>query len=248
MLVNEVDYKYLPILSISLSEMRAVEELPEKVKDGILPLFPLKGWMSSKTLDKAMGRVERSFNKRLWIIDIDSDFLEKAKREINFKEEARQVFHEIEALADSTNGYKNWCDFIGKYENLIPCVQTEVVSEIEVQLERLRGLGRRIVIYLKLYELNSRQLQKKLETLGSCGIQNAIFIIDFGDIDSKFSAELPAYTEIAQHISNRFPNCDIAIAATSFPYSFSRQHDGEASIYERQLYQNISHSLAPQKN
>lgn len=247
MLVNGHDYQYLPLLSISLSEMRAVEELPEKVKDEILPLFPLKGWMSAKTLDKAIERVERSFNKRPWITDIDSDFLEKSKREILVKEEARAVFHEIVALADSTDGYRNWCDFISSHDNLIPCIQTEVLTEVEVQISRLKRLGRRVVVYLKLYELNSRQLQKKLDTLENCALENEIFVIDVGDIDSKYTAELPAYLDILKHISDRFPECDIAVASTSFPYSFSGQRNGEASIYERQLFQSLSRSLAPKK-
>lgn len=225
--------------------MKAVEELPEKVKDSLLPIFPLKGWMSSKTLDRTLERVKRSFKDRLWIVDIDTDFLEKAKVEIKVKEEPRPVFNEIIELADSANGYDNWCNFLAKHENLIPCVQTEDLSEVETQILKLRDLGRYIVIYLKLYELNSRQLFQKLEVLGKGELPNALFLIDFGDIDRGFNAELPAYKDIVVQISKRFPNCDISVAATSFPYSFSGQRDGEASIYERQLYQSLCHELAP---
>ena len=245
MFIKGTNYKYLPILSISPSEMRAVEELPEKVKDCLLPLFPLKGWMSAKTLDKTMDRVSRSFKDRPWIVDIDSDFLQKAKVEISVREEPRQVFNEIIELSNSSDGYKNWCDFLASHEHLIPCVQTDNLAQIEAQIKRFQGWGRYFVINLKLYELNSRQLYQKLAVLDEFEIEGGLFLIDFGDIDRGFHAELAAYTDIVRHISERFNTCDIAVAATSFPYSFSGQRNGEASIYERQLFQNICHSLSP---
>lgn len=241
--LNGIKYNYLPILSISPSEMKAIEELPEKDKDCLLPLFPLKGWASSKTLEKSLERVERAFASRPWIADIDSDFLMRARTEIVIKDEPRPVFNQIVELADPSNGYDNWCRFIAHNENLVPCIQIEELSEVSAQVNSLRDLGKTLAIYLKLYELNTRQLSIILETLSSCSLENELFIIDFGDIDQGYQAELAAYGSIVTRISTQFSSCDVAVAATSFPYSFSGQRRGEASIYERQLHQSINNAF-----
>ncbi|WP_407300889.1 beta family protein [Klebsiella quasipneumoniae] len=57
LLEERFDYKYAPILSLSLSEMEALENLPEKDKDLILPIFPLKGWMSSQLLENSLKKI-----------------------------------------------------------------------------------------------------------------------------------------------------------------------------------------------
>lgn len=44
---DNFQYDYAPILSLSPSEMMALEQLPGKDKDNILPVIPLKGWASS---------------------------------------------------------------------------------------------------------------------------------------------------------------------------------------------------------
>lgn len=46
-------YKYAPILAISPAEMTALEELPDKDKDIMLPIIPLKGWVGSQRLENS---------------------------------------------------------------------------------------------------------------------------------------------------------------------------------------------------
>lgn len=239
MFLVDKDYQYIPILSISRAEMKALEELPEKDKDNLLPLFPLKGWASAKTLDKALARIKASFGGRRFIADIDSDFLVRAYSEVAIKDEPRQVFKEIIDLASSDNGYENWYQFIKSFEHMHPCVQLSDLSQIVPQVEKLQTLGRLICVNLKLNEVNTRQLISQLDELEKANLAEELFIVDFGDISHTFEASLQGYAHIVQMIRAKFPACNLAVSATSFPYSFSGQNDGEASIYERQLHQKI---------
>ncbi|WP_421133095.1 beta family protein [Alteromonas sp. A079] len=243
MFLIDKDYQYIPVLSISRAEMKALEELPEKDKDNLLPLFPLKGWASAKTLDKALARIKTSFGNRRFIADIDSDFLVRAYSEVAVKDEPREVFKEIIELANSDDGYDNWYQFIKQFEHIHPCVQLNDLSQVKSQVKKLKSLGRRICVYLKLNEVNTKQLVSQLDELEKTDLGDALFVIDFGDITHSYEASLQGYAHIVEMIHAKFPQCYLAVSATSFPYGFSGQNDGEASIYERQLYQKISDLL-----
>lgn len=234
------NFDYLPILAISPSEMKALKELPNKSKDQLLPVFPIKGWLGSNHLKNTLTRIEDSFGKRNWIADIDANFIMKARLCDN--DFPRPVFKEVLDLLDPTNGYANWCSFIEKNDSLIPTLILEDLGEIKVQSERLNILGRGLVIKFNLDEINARQFEACINALKGCQINKAIFILDFGDISKGSLNEVEAYLGIIRHINASFKGFQIAISSTSFPYSFSGQNHGENSIYERQLFQKLSNS------
>lgn len=239
MLINS-DFNYLPILSVSPSEMKALKELPNKSKDEFLPLFPIKGWLASHHLEKTISRIEDSYGKRNWIADIDSSFIRRARQYDG--DYPRPVFKEVLELIDSTNGYENWCTYIEKNENLIPTLIMEDLTGLVLQTQRFNDLNRGLVVKFNLDEMNARQFQSCLESLSHCQINNGMFVLDFGDINKNSLNEVEAYLNIIRQINDSFRGIRIAICSTSFPYSFSGQNHGEISIYERQLFQKLSNN------
>lgn len=238
----EVDhYKYIPILSIKPSEMAALEELAEKEKDLLLPIFVLKRWAGANSFDKTMARINKAFKQRLWIADIDTDYMELISN-IKPKSEKEIVIKEFKDLYKSENGYHNWCDFISKNENLIPSLQLSDISQLKQQIKSLKLLNRPIVARLKFTEKNKSlpiELNDILSIIHKIKVDKLIIILDNGDINRM---ELIAYEKLSVFVNRLyelFPEAIFSISGTSFPYSFSGAYKGEVPIYERQLFNKI---------
>lgn len=234
--------KYFPILSISPSEMKALKELPEKTKDGLIPIFPLKRWLGSNHFENTLMRIEDSFENRQWIADIDSNFYNKAK-DFDSENYPKPVYKEIMELVSPNNGYANWYAFFKKNRNVIPSLIMGDLSQVREQFEKLQSLKRGVAIKFNFDELNEREFETRFSTLLECNIAQAIFILDFGDIGPGYLSNINAYYGIVKKINTAFKNSKIIVSSTSFPYSFSGQNHGEASIYERQLFQKLTNDL-----
>ena len=227
------EYKYCPILSVSPSEMTALKELPEKDKDLILPVFPIKSWSTSLKLANAIDKIESSIgDNRKWIADIDDASLENRALE-NY----RPVHHEIKAMMDPYNGYENWCSFIREHPNAIPCMQLEDLSEFSTQLQVLNSLQRGVVVILKHADLENRAHKNILPLL--TGIDNLLIILDLEQITREFielTGQILGYLKI---INSAVPNALLSLSSTSFPDSFGGYHKGTKTIYERLLFEKI---------
>ncbi len=130
-------FEYIPILAIRPAEMSALEELPQKDIDLILPIFPLKGWVGSNHLDNTLERIKKSISNRPWIADIDKFFSRSETVLDNNGSYKRPVFEEVDNLLDSKNGYQNWFEFLQNIPEAVPTLQLEDLNELLPQLERL---------------------------------------------------------------------------------------------------------------
>ena len=232
---NNLPYKYAPILKVRPAEMTALEELPDKDKDLMLPIVLLRGWVGSQKLEKSIERVEKAFDKRHWIADIDVSFLEDVQKK-NTGEYPREVFHEIEELLDPTNGYNNWYMYLSNenFMHLIPTIQLGDLSQLEPQVRKLNSLNRGIVVKFNSEQINSYKYIDVLKTIKN--VNNIFIIFDYGQIRRQ-SLELTA--DISSNLKKAyriFSSGLFAISCSSFPSSFSQEETGENSIYERILY------------
>ncbi|TMP49993.1 protein beta [Pseudoalteromonas sp. S1688] len=230
---TDFKYKYSPILSISPSELNALKELPNKDKDLILPIFPLKSWATTKELSKTIEKIESTIGKNnYWIADID--YLDLAKRD---KAKYRQVHFELEELIDSSNGYKNWCDFIKEHDNCIPSVQLKDLSGFAYQLNTLASLQRGVVVIIKPFDIESKVTQNILPEL--VNIQDLFIVLDLEQITK---AQVDAKEDIANYlrvIQQTLPNALLSVSSTSFPDGFGGYYRSVNTIYERALYNKL---------
>ncbi|MCJ8350750.1 protein beta [Moritella sp.] len=233
-------YNYLPILAISTAEMSALEQLPDKDKNLLLPLFPLKGWVSSKTLDKTISRIELSIGSRPWIADIDSDFVLKNKKYLADPDSQRAVFKEVHTLLNPKNGYENWVKYITKLDDtVLPTLQTDSLEQISQQVHSLSSLNRGLVVRLKIKKDGADKINTIIRTLSENKIKDLLILLDFEDIKRNDVLQSEQYGMLVSRLSNFLPNAIFSISASSFPSSFSGTYRGELPIYERQLHTTV---------
>ncbi|MDO6840776.1 beta family protein [Paraglaciecola chathamensis] len=231
-------YKYIPFLAISPSEMTALQELPEKDKDKMLPLFQLKGWTTAKTLEKTVERIKKSIKNRPWIADIDSSFVQSnAEWLLTGKLPEREVFHEIDELLKPENGFFNWFNFIRSTPLAIPTIQWGSLSDLDRQVELLTSLDRGVV--LKISKINStREVETALHSLSRFAPEKCHVMLDLGQFANDIQgAEIVSRVN---SISTQLPSCTISISGSSFPSHFSGYNKGENPIKERVLFNKVS--------
>lgn len=236
-------YRYAPILSLSPSEMTAIEELPEKDKDLILPIIPIKGWSASKELKNSIKRVRKAIGQRFWVADIDHDFLLGNSTYQMTGEFPRPVFYEIQNLLNPKNGYENWISYLTEIPEAIPTLQLKDLTELELQLERALSLNRGIAVRFYLEDIESGISERVINHLAAKKTINALIIYDLGSIERRHIGLADAMANIIKSAHTKIPGALVAISATSFPSSFGGQSHGENSICERILFIKISKEL-----
>ncbi|GIU02806.1 beta family protein [Shewanella algidipiscicola] len=229
-------YKYSPILALSTAEMSALEQLPNKDKDLLLPIFPLKGWLGSKTLKNTISRIEKSIGNRLWIADIDYDFVFNNKKYLANPDSQREVFKEVHKLLEPKNGYENWVKYIENLNNAIPTLQTHELQEIGKQIASLYSLGRGIVVRIKIKKDSTEKINTIIKSLMISQYNKIFIILDFEDIKRSDVLQSQQYGLLVSKLSSLLPSAIFSTSASSFPSSFSGSYRGELPIYERQLH------------
>lgn len=222
--------------------MNALQELPEKDKDLMLPLFQLRGWVGSHKLEKTVERIEKSIGERYWIADIDKDFLNHPEF-LRTGEFPREVFKEIQALLDEENGYDNWYKYLVGKQNAIPTLQLHSSVHLDGQLTKLASLERGIVVRFSQPEIESYRCYEVIEILKQRNIYELTIIFDYGQIHHGIMKFLDKIRALVKYTSEQLPTAKIAISGSSFPFEFAGFEDGEKPIYERLLFNKIRDSL-----
>jgi len=234
-------YQYAPILTIRNSEMLALQELPDKAKDLLLPIISLRGWVGSNKLENSIKRVTQALGERKWIADLDSEFIvDGQEKRLPNGDYPREVFKEIEELLDPTDGYQNWVEYITNNPNLIPTVQLADISQLNSQLEKLSALGRGIAFRFNDEALKADKHITVLDELNRSKIEDIFIIYDYGQVTREILNYSSGISNLVNVTNAMLNNPLISISCTSFPFSFSGYTHGEYSIYERLLYNKVS--------
>lgn len=227
---------------MSPAEMSAIEELPEKDKDLILPIIPLKGWVGSQLLDNSIPRIEKAIgNARQWVADIDEEFIQ-GKKDSN-GDYPREVFNQVESLLNSHQGYDNWFNFIKEHLNVIPIVQLGDISQLELQLAKLYSLNRGIVFRFNPIHIQQDihlYIATKLKTLG---FSDVFLIFDYEQVSNHNVQFFTRMGEEMKKVDRLIPSAKLSISCSSFPLSFAGYDNGENPITERLIFNKIRRSF-----
>ncbi|PSW39345.1 beta family protein [Photobacterium leiognathi] len=231
-------YKYVPILGLKPAEMLAIEELPEKDKDLILPIFPLRKWANSKKLENSTKRIEKSIGKRFWIADIDIEALSE-----NEDKKDNEAIKELFELNDPINGYEKWISFVRENESIIPSALLNDKEQFESQIDGLISLNRPIAIRFRmsgLFKINNEDFNYIFRILITKKFDfGLIIILDYGDVNRVNLLDYKKLSILVNSIHRILGDIYISISGTSFPYSFSGTYIGEIPIYERQIFNKV---------
>ncbi len=236
LLEQKLLFQYAPILALNPSEMTALEQLPEKDKDTMLPMFPLKGWTTARYLDSSIERIKKSISNRWFIADIDSDFLFQNKIYIATREYPRHVHEEIHHLLNSQNGYSNWVEFIRNTHNAIPTLQLDNLAELDKQVTSLTSLGRGLVIRFRMQSSPANVFNAIAKSLIGKNIKQLLFIFDHEDVGRLNVLDADKHAQLIESMHRLFPQAIFSVSSASFPSSFAGSYRGEIPIYERLLF------------
>lgn len=239
-------FSYIPILGLKPADMAALEELPEKDKDLLLPLLPLKRWTTAASLDKACNRIEKAFGVRKILIDIDKEFL------LECKSKDTPIAKEFCSLGDSTNGYENWIDLFKRKTNYLPVLQLEDLTEFITQVKGFIELNLPIVLRIEMkgkgkVETENFKFIIRNILLLSKEINNLLILLDYTDYDRTDLLNYSESATLIRGLGKYFPDAKFSISGTSFPYSFAGSYKGEIPIYERLIYNKIQNYLEDMK-
>lgn len=211
--------------------MVALKELPDKTKDIIQPIFPLRRWFNSNKLDNTIQKIEESYSGRSWVADIDSYKRPEADKR-------KEVHEQIERLLDPADGYRGWVDFIGDTENAVPCLQYSDPRQFQKQFDAMAAIGRGCV--LRITSPNSwRALPALLSEFSRNPEVRKLIILDFDYlVPSDLTKRVSITKTFVDQILKYMGPVPTVLSSTSFPKSFD---DGktERIIVERQFFDEM---------
>lgn len=227
---NWAEVGYLPMLSLRPAEMRALEELPNRTKDILLPTVHLRPWVGAHRLENALGRIADAYGERPIII---------AMGEIE-PPNSRPVHAQLAALRDPANGFHEWCEFMEEqaHQHFIPAIQYSIdQAQEEAQITRLQELGRGLIAVIERPQFPAIGVIAQRVGERTNGGEGVCFILDFGLATPDHLQVAALATGYFESIREHAPNAFVSLSASSFPDSFGGID--EQPIYERRLFESL---------
>lgn len=219
---------YLPLLTVRPAEMRALDELPDRDKDRLLPSFLLRPWGASHHLQSSVDRLFDAYGDRPAIIDL---------AEHDPPGTPRPVHEQLAALREQADGFANWCAYVEQHRHFIPTLQLGNLDEIELQAQRLVGLGRGLAVRFPRGAFAASQLYAQRLVNITEGGEDVIFILDFEKSNAGLLLQEAQAVGFARNIIAALPAIHVAVSASSFPESFDGPDNQD--IYERRFFNGI---------
>lgn len=234
-------YNYCPLLKTTDAELKAYENLPEEVKNNILPIFELTKSRRSKknphgNLQRRIDQLKELIQERPFLLDLTTETTLSNK--------------EIDNLLKNTrNGYAAWRDFLQEIDlpSVIPVVHYNEEATDKENLDQVKNLEatfKKVAFRADAYDSNMMNYFEKILN-GLSDSRNMMVIMDVKfvsagnlekTIDSLFNRirELRSYKPVNAIIS----------MASSFPKSVvSPGYGGDDYGDFKILEINISESL-----
>lgn len=227
---NWAEVGYLPMLSLRPAEMRALEELPNRTKDILLPIVHLRPWVGAHRLENALRRIADAYVERPIII---------AMGEIE-PPNSRPVHAQLAALRDPADGFRQWCEFMEEedHQHFIPTIQYAIdQAQEEAQITRIHKMGRGLVAIIERPQFPAINIIAQRVGERTNGGEGVCFILDFGLATQDHLQVAALAAGYFQSIRTHAPNAFVSLSASSFPNSFDSVN--EQQIYERRLFESL---------
>ncbi len=223
------DLTYLPLLTVRPAELRALQELPERDKDRLLPFFLLRPWGAAHQLQAALDKLSAVYGDRPFVLDLAP--------EEEPADTPRPVHEQLTALRDPANGYANWSTFIGLHNNFVPALQLADPAQFDLQAARLLDLERGLVVRFPRAALATSRLYAQRLGAITGGGDGICFVLDYERATRDLLGRQVEAVGLIQRILEVAPRATISIAASSFPDGFVGLESQE--IFERLLFNGV---------
>lgn len=225
---------YAPLLGIKPAEMLALQSLPERDKDSLLPVFRLQRWVASNQLASSLGRISEAYGTRPFFLTLC---------EPELVDNPKDVHRALDALRSSADGFSEWCSFFEnpEHSHCIPSLQLNDVSQFDLQAVRLQALGRGLLVHIEQEAFRFLRQIARRTAIATGGGEGVLFIIDFGKQSKTLLLQQAEAVTLCRHVLEAAPLARVSISASTFPDQFTaitRQ-----DIYERQLFTGVRNEL-----
>lgn len=229
---------YVPTLAIRASEMNGLGFLPALSKNRMQPVFLLAPWANSRSLEKAMERIERAYPNRDFFLDFDHDY-----SPTNRDSPAQAEWLELQT---PENRFDNWWQFWTEYDHVIPCLQLKGQSkeEILLQIRDVQSQEREFCLRVEISRL-PRNLNMVVEALIEIGTADFTVIIEGGWISDPLTMYAQAHGLIDGYFSALDGRVPIVVSCTSIPKAY---HQMEGLVEEGFSNHQLLEQLRQQTN
>lgn len=228
MLRNLDEVSYIPVLGVRPAEMLALESLPERDKDLLLPLFRLQPWVAAHHLESVLARLSDAYGQRPFYVSL---------AEPELTSNPRPVHAALDALRSPADGYGAWCSFLREQENMIPSLQLTDVNEFRTQAERLRALDRGLIVPIERAAFQFARTIAMQTAAITDGGRDVVFLLDWGRQTRTLLVQEAEAIGYVQTIRSVAPHARVALSASSFPESFTAIT--EQDVYERLFFEAL---------
>lgn len=245
---------YSPIVKTTESEINAIRNLDQRVKERILPVFELtrgrkhKQYFPEGDINKSLRFIEEIFPHGDFILDITQhDDL---------------INSDLESLINSDDGYASWVNFVSRLEfvdRLLPVLQIDgdelekdestALENIAKQSSSLSEITGAVVARLP-WDLYENDVENILSAIfRRVEKSNVIVIVDYGYI-KPFTGS--GYVEdtlpLLKKVSGLCERGNIIVCASSFPKivtapNYGQEHYGKFQLEETVLYNEVVRNL-----
>ena len=236
--VNFRSYLYYPVLRTREAEMRGFQNLSEKDKSSIIPLFTLHPWPRGDFLT-SIDIVKNNIGNNLCFLDLP-EYDEVKKK----SEENPSILEQYNNLISPENSFQNWINILKPHENVIPIIQTRnaTINQTSKQVKEFLKYKSLIGFRIK----SSQDVTKFISAISQLeeNIDNIIIFVDEGFISrATLESKIQHSIHIINEITNEFKNPIICLLSTSFPISpiseIQNKDDGEIEILEYELFSQV---------
>jgi hypothetical protein len=220
---------YAPMLTVSVAEMRALEELPDSTKDALFPYFQLRPWGVSHDLRSTINRISAAYGDRPFLSDLCAP--------TTVTGEPRPVHGELAELRISEGGYSNWCGLIENHASMVPVLQLGNLAELETQTRRLFALDRGLGVYFP--QPTFGRIPDIATLIGQVvgDGTDVVVILDLGQRGTDLLVAQATTVGLVRTVRERLPRANVAISASSFPSDFVGRPSQQ--IFERSHFEGV---------
>lgn len=120
-----------------------------------------------------------------------------------------------------------------------PTLQIGDVKQVKQQIERLKEIGRGLVVRFPMNDVRALDFNAITKMLIESELNDLLIIYDYEDVNRKNLLESDKYANLLNKMNNALPDAIYSVSCSSFPFSFSGSYRGEIPIYERQIYNKM---------
>jgi len=217
--------------------MVALQSLPERDKDLMLPLFQLRPWVSAERLESALARLDEAYGQRPYYMTLAEPEGVETRR--------REVHNQLDLLRSADGGFAQWCEFVETHQRIVPALQLTDASQFDRQAAVLHGLGRGVIVHIETAALPFLPRIAERTSANTDGGTNTLFLIDFGRETRNILLRQAEAVGLARHLARVAPNAFVSFSASTFPDSFTAISSQD--IFERQLFNRVAKEVGSER-